>query len=247
MADDEPFIGYDEHGNPVERSDPPRVGPFMGYDERGNPRKLANRPPASYRPRRRTILLALLVVGAVVSGWIALRDNGLLGGLDHDGPLVLKGGNNGAVCTYAAYQDALDRLQNASGDTVHIDRIAPTVVGGPREMSLGEVYTFKSTQSGGRAPQPSEGLAPVGAYRLIDPRRPDRTDIAPHGDRGVSYVVTLLDGAYPRRPGVSTVIGIRDIVVDYHVGARHFRESGGTETKFECPYGAERRRATRGA
>ena len=170
-----------------------------------------------------------------------MRDNGFVGGLDHDGPLVLEGGKNGAVCLYVAYQDALDRLRNSSGDTVHIDRIVPTVLSGPHEVSLSDVYTFDATQLGRYAPQEVATLAPAGTYRLIDPRRPDKTDIAPHADRGVSYVVTLLDAAYPRHRDVTKLMEITGIVVDYRIGARHFRESGGTETRFECPYGAERR------
>ena len=92
------------------------------------PSPLPIRPrPAGRGKRFRRIFLALVAAGALIGGWIALRDNGFVGGLDHDGPLVLEGGKNGAVCLYVAYQDALDRLRNSSGDTVHIDRIVPTV------------------------------------------------------------------------------------------------------------------------
>jgi hypothetical protein len=180
------------------------------------------------------LVAVLLALGGLIGGWIALRDNGLLGGLDHAGSLLVRGVNDAINLDCQPRQLGADHLVNHGDDRVVIDRIAldmPRVE--RRDLDVSSPVTFDISRK-------EFYLGPRGTMRLPDVRSAKGLAIEPGGTRGVSYGVSVRPSGIPRYEGSSIEHVIDGLIVDYHAGSRHFRAKGGIQTKSLCtaPKGA---------
>jgi hypothetical protein len=174
-------------------------------------------------------IAVLAVIGALIGAWTILRNNGLLGGLDHDGPLdALLGNEAGLRCvTHDAVVD-FDHLMNQGDASMTIDRVRLNAPDPEAGLVVGEPQTFQ--------------VVPEAPIRNVNkhaepPRRPAAGTVIPaRGDNGVSYRVRYSgrSGGRPLQEGSGVTYAIRGETVDYHVGARHFREDNGFVVTMKC-------------
>jgi hypothetical protein len=176
--------------------------------------------------RRLFVRLAILaVIGALIAGWTVLRNNGLLGGLDHNGPLdAFSGGRAGLACTSRNYEMENDDLPNLGDSPITIDRVTLHKFVGDGRVRVTEPQIFPITPKA--AIQKTNKHAPP-------PRRPAAGTVIPgHGVSGISYFVRFMGP--PVAQGTTESFGIEGETVDYHVGSRHFREETGVEVTMTC-------------
>jgi hypothetical protein len=174
-------------------------------------------------------LAVVAAIGALVGAWTVLRNNGLLGGLDHDGPLDAVFGNEaGLRCVTKDAEVAIDNLKNLSDSAITVDRVR---VNAP-ESEIGLVVSEPRVYS----VVPAPAITRVSKH-AEPPRRPARGAVIPaHGVSGVSYTARYSGkfGGFPLQEGSGVTFTIRGETVDYHVGARHFRENNGTLVTMSC-------------
>jgi hypothetical protein len=169
---------------------------------------------------------------AVGAGWIALRENGYLGGVDHDGPLDAAVGNQASfACTDRPVEWSGDNLRNLGDSAITVDRIAPRGPSPQTGFLISEPQTF--------AVEPPDPARRANRHAQPTRRSAKGTVVPAHGISGVSYSMRYR-GSGDAHPGPgSTTIGftVRGMTVEYHVGARRFREATGIVTTTRCRIG----------